>query len=148
MNVINDQPINLNNPYIINNDIINNINNNNYNIIQNNLIPLVDFPVLEVDGENFTALQLLQELDNWIDRIEIRTYLNAMINKDLLALDLDAGVIIEQDNIDNINNNFENAENMDLTDEQSEYIEKVSKFIELCDMDEMRDFITYMNLRF
>jgi hypothetical protein len=142
MNVLNQQQNNLN----INNDIIN--NNNNYNIIQNGLIHLNDFPIVLVQGEYFNAHQLLQELENWIDRIKIRTYLNTMIVKDLLALDLDAGVYVHQDNIDNINNNFMNAENIIFTDKQNEYIDKVSKFIELCDMDEMRDFITYMNHRF
>lgn len=152
MNVINEQQ---NNPYIINNninnDIINNINNNNNIIIQNNpegLIPLMDFPVVLVEGEYFTALQLLQELDNWIDRIEIRTYLKAMIDVDLLNLDLDGGVAHSPEYINNVNLNFANAENMIFTDEQSEYIDKVSKFIELCNIDEMNDFIIYMNQRF
>jgi len=145
MNVINEQQ---NNPDFINDDVINNINNNNYIIFLNNLIPLDDFPVLTVEGENFTALQLLLELENWIDRIQIRTYLNAMIEVDILNEELDDGVPIEQDNIDNININFENVEGMDFTENQGMYIEKVGKFIELCNIDEMRDFIIHMNHRF
>ena len=146
MNVINEQQINN-----INNIIINHPNNNIINPYHNNpegLIPLMDFPVVLVEGEYFTALQLLQELDNWIDRIEIRTYLKAMIDVDLLNLDLDGGVDHPPEYINNVNLNFANAEGMIFTDEQSEYIDKVSKFIELCNIDEMTDFIIYMNQRF
>ena len=139
---VNDEQLNQN---IINDDFINNINNNNHQV---DLIQLNDFPIVDVNGVFFTVTQLLQELNNWIEGEKIRTYLNAMISVELLNIDLDGGVIIHQENIDNINNNFENAEQMDFTDEQNEYIEKVSKFIELCDMDEMRDFIVYMNQLF
>jgi hypothetical protein len=126
-------------------------NNNMINPPQNNpegLIPINDFPIVLVEGEHFTALQLLNELDNWIDRIKIRTYLKAMIDVDLLNLDLDGGVNHPPEYINNVNLNFANAENMIFTDEQSEYIDKVSKFIELCNIDEMQDFIIYMNQRF
>ena len=149
MNVINEQ-LNLNNPYLINyinNNIINN-QLNNQPINQNDLIPLNDYPIVFIQGEYFTAMQLLNQLTNWIDRNKIRTYLKAMIDRDLLALDLDGGVDHQPNYIENINNNFRNVENIIFTDEQNEFIEKVSKFIELCDMDEMRDFIIYMNQRF
>jgi hypothetical protein len=142
---VNEEQLNQNN---INADFINNINNNNFINNQVDLIPLNDFPVVEVNEVFFTATQLLQELNNWIEGDKIRTYLNAMISVELLNIELDGGVIIHQNIIDNINNNFQNAENIIFTDEQGEYIEKVSKFIELCDMDEMRDFIVYMNLLF
>jgi hypothetical protein len=126
----------------------NNIINDNLNNNQNDLIPLNDFPIVEVDGDFFTANQLLQELNNWIDRPEIRKYLKAMIDVELLHLDLDAGVNHSDEYINNVNNNYLLAENIIFTNQQNDFIEKVSKFIELCNIDEMRDFIIYMNQLF
>jgi hypothetical protein len=126
----------------------NNIINDNLNNNQNDLIPLNDFPIVEVDGDFFTANQLLQELNNWIDGAEIRKYLKAMIDVELLHIDLDAGVNLSNEYIINVNNNYLLAENIIFTNQQNDFIEKVSKFIELCNIDEMRDFIIYMNQLF
>jgi len=125
--------------------------NNNINLIQNpepDLIPLADYPIVEIDEQFITAEQILNELDNWIERNKIRIYLTAMINIELLTLDLDAEIDVHPDHVQNIQNEFVNAEQLNFTDDQSAYIEKVSKFMEDCNIDEMKDFIIYMNVRF
>jgi len=125
--------------------------NDEINMIQNqepDLIPLADYPIVEINNQFFTAEQILNELANWIDGVRIRTYLRAMINIELLTLDLDAEIDVHPDHIQNIQNEFLNAEQFIFTNAQTAYIEKVSKFTELCNIDEMKDFIIYMNIRF
>ena len=125
--------------------------NDEINMIQNqepDLIPLADYPIVEINNQFFTAEQILNELANWIEGNKIRTYLRAMINIELLTLDLDAGINVHPNHVQNIQNEFLNAEQFIFTNEQTAYIEKVSKFTELCNIDEMKDFIIYMNNRF
>jgi polyhydroxyalkanoate synthesis regulator protein len=125
--------------------------NNNINLIQNlepDLIPLADYPIVEINEQFITAEQILNELENWIEGNKIRIYLTAMINIELLTLDLDAEIDVHPDHVQNIQNEFVNAEQLNFTDDQNAYIEKVSKFIEDCNIDEMKDFIIYMSIRF
>ena len=125
--------------------------NNNINLIQNlepDLIPLADYPIVEINEQFITAEQILNELENWIEGNKIRIYLTAMINIELLTLDLDAEIDVHPDHVQNIQNEFVNAEQLNFTDDQNAYIEKVSKFMEDCNIDEMKDFIIYMSIRF